>query len=496
MPDLQPSSSDRSQLEQAASFRRRASKGAFLIGMRTFAMRMIGFAGSIVLAHLLAPRSFGIVALGYVLILAAATLTDGGLGAALVRGPTPPERADLAAVTGFQLAGTLIMVAIAGGVAVLVGGDAQITFVMLCSLPVITLQTPAQIMLERNLDYRPMIYADLSQIIVYNVWAIVTVAAFGAGVWGLATASIVSALVNTVVLFVLSTLPFVLPTLEVNRVRSIWAFGVRFQLIDITGLVRDQGLNTVTGALGGLGTLGLWSLTYRLLQPGLLVFSALNRVSFPGMARLRELGQDTSGLVVRSLSMTCVAASFVLAPLAASARALVPAVFGARWAPCADTLTMATWSLLLSGPLSVAASGYLLARGSADEALRIVIAHSIVGVVATAILVPLVGIDALGYAYIGMAVSDIVMFGGALRRHVPGFDPVRGYVRPILVSTAATGIGWLATNALGRSLLDAAVGALVALTAVFVGHSLTDSETLVTLRRTATSAVRPAAAHA
>lgn len=494
-PDTAPVAATPS-VSRAREIRQKAATGALLLGARSVALRLVGMAGNIVLARLLTPADFGVVAIGNVVITAGSTLTDGGLGAALIRGATLPSREDLGTVTGFQLAGSLLIVALTGLVAAIIGGNAVITLVIVCSLPILVMQTPAAIMLERNLEYGPMVFAEVAQTVVYNVWAITAVAAFAEGVWGLGTAAVAGALASTAALTMRSPVGFVSPRLSWTRLRPLLGFGVRFQAIDIVGLIRDQGLNTITGAIGGLGTLGLWSLTYRLLSPGALVFEALRRVSYPGMARLRDLGEDPRELVDRSLALTCVAGSLVIAPFAACARALVPVFFGQRWASSADALSMACWAMLLSGSLSVAASGFLLAEGHAKEALRIVVGHTIVGLAIATALLPLVGIDALGYASLATGATDVVMFNSALRRYVPGLHPIRALVVPTIVATVATAAGWLVTVGIGSNLVGLVSGASVALAAVLAGHQLTDPTTLAALRSTTARAVRSVVASA
>jgi O-antigen/teichoic acid export membrane protein len=475
---------------RAKEIREKAATGALMLGARSVTLRLLGMAGNVVLARLLTPADFGVVAIGNVVITAGSTLTDGGLGAALVRGPTTPSREDLGTVTGYQLAGSLLVVALTAIVTAIIGGQALITLVIVCSLPILVMQTPAALVLERNLDYGPMVAAEVAQTVVYNVWAITAVAAFAAGVWGLATAAVVGALAGTIAVTLLAPIGFVRPRLSMTRLRPLLGFGLRFQAIDVVGLIRDQGLNSLTGAIGGLTTLGLWSLTYRLLSPGALVFEALRRVSYPGMARLRDLGEDSRELVDRSLSLTCVAGSLVLAPLAACARALVPLLFGHRWAACADTLSMASWAMLLSGTLSVAASGFLLAEGHAKDALRIVLGHTIVGLVVASALLPVAGIDALGYSSLATCATDVVLFDRALRRYLPGLHPMRALLVPTIVMTIATAAGWLVTVSVGPDLAGLVSGASVALAAVLVGHQLTDRATLATLGATATRAMR------
>jgi O-antigen/teichoic acid export membrane protein len=470
--------------------RRKAASGAMLLGARAFLVRVIGFGGNVVVARLLTPRDFGLVAIGYVIIAAGGTLTDGGLGASLVRGPVAPTRKALASVSGFQLLGALVIVGLTGGVTAILGGPALITLVMVCSLPILAVQTPIAITLERELNYRPLAMSDITQTIVYNVGAIFGVAALGAGVWALAVASVAGTLASTLLLAAMAPVGFVRPRLSIEELRPILGFGVRFQAVDLIGLLRDQGFNTVTAALGGLGTLGLWSLSGRVLSPGTLVFETLRRVSYPGMARLRDLGDDARTLVARTLALTCVGGSLVLVPLAASAHPLMNVAFGHRWEPAATVVALGAGSLLLSGPLSVAGAGFLFAEGHAGEALRIVVAHTVIGLVCVIALLPILGIDALGIAMVVMGVIDLLMFGAAFVRRVPGVLPVRILWRPVAVSLVGIAGGAVAAAQIGNDLVALAASASLAFAVTLAGHWLTDRATLTGLAMTTRRSLR------
>ena len=137
------------------------------------------------------------------------------------------------------------------------------------------------------------------------------------------------------------------------------AFGVGFQAVGLAALARNQGVNLVVAAAGGTQLLGFWSLANRLMQVPFWLFMALWRVSYPTMARLRALGEDTRRTVERLARVTALASGATLAPLAASAHYLIPAMFGARWTTAADPLPWASAGLVVAGPISVAAAGYL-----------------------------------------------------------------------------------------------------------------------------------------
>lgn len=70
--------------------RRRASAGIFIVATRGLAILLLGLAGNVVVARLLTPRDFGVVAIGMSFVLFTGMLSDGGLGAALIRRPEPP----------------------------------------------------------------------------------------------------------------------------------------------------------------------------------------------------------------------------------------------------------------------------------------------------------------------------------------------------------------------------------------------------------------------
>lgn len=478
--DLNPTGPERSGRE----VRRQAAAGAMIIGARALLVRIVGFGGNIVIARLLAPHDFGIIAVGYVVIAAAGTLTDGGLGAALVRGPVAPTRASLGAVAGFQLIGALVIVALTGVIAALLGGHALITLVMVCSLPILALQTPASISLERDLNYRPIALSDITQAIVYNIVTIVGVVAFGAGVWALAAGVVVSILAATWLLIVRSPVGFVRPRLSVAHLRPILGFGIRFQAVDLISLLRDQGLNTLTGAVAGLGPLGLLTLAGRVISPGTMVFETLRRVSYPGMARLRDLGDDPSALVARTLGLTAVGGSVVLVPLAASAHPLMSFVFGHRWQASAPVVAAGAASLLLSGPLSVGAAGFLFAEGHAGDAMRVVSVHTVVGLLCAGALLPIIGVDALAVALPAMGVCDLVLFGRALRRRIPGIQPAKILARPLAVSLPSIAAGTVVAAVIGEGLYALVAAASLALVLTLAGHWLIDRSTLAGLIRT------------
>lgn len=454
--------------DMAAGIRRRTAAGMVLVATRSLVVLGLGTGGSVVLARLLTPRDFGLVALGGVLMAYAQFLSDGGLGATLIRDRHEPDRLDYANALGFQLAASSTLALIVAVVGMQFGEVGLLAALMIASLPILAFRAPGAIALERRLDYQPLVVIEVAETVSYYVWAIGT-ALLGWGVWGLASAIVARAAFGTIVMLKVGPIGPILPRLSPSRVRRLLGFGASYQAVDVIGLLRDTGVNIITPAVAGVSALGLWTLVGRVLQPPLVVFQSLRRVSFPGMARLREQGGNSQALVERGLRLSTLAAGLVLAPLAACAPAMIPAVFGARWSGAAWAVPPACLGLLLASPFSVAASGYLYAEGDASAVLKVMSYSALGWYVAMLPLLPFVGVAALGIGQLAAGAVEAVLFAVALRAHLPHIRAMRSIGRELAVIIVGAGLAWWVAYTGSHSLVTMCASAALALCLVVAG---------------------------
>jgi O-antigen/teichoic acid export membrane protein len=436
--------------------RRRASAGVFIVLTRGVVIVLFGFVGSIVLARLLSPHDFGAVAFGMSFVLFVGTLSEAGLGAGLIRRPEPPERQELQAVTGLQFGVTTGLAFLVGTVAAQFGEIGWVTALMVSSTPLIALQLPGRILLERSLSYRPLAVVEVSQVCVYYTWAI-GLALADWGVWALATATIARAASGAVVMARVSPVGVIRPRLSWNSVRPLLAFGLRFQAADATWLVRNQGLNVSLAAIAGVSTLGLWSLASRIMQVPFLIFESLFRVSFPTMSQLVAAKEDTAPLIERAVGMAFVGSGVVLTGLAASAPGLFPGLFGEKWADAAEIMPGACLALAVGGSAAVAAQGYLYAVGDAPAVLRSVILATLATFAVVLPLVSVLGVSAIGLGLFGAAVVETAVLRRAMLRWAQ-IDLVRPLLIPAAIGVASGGVGWVVASRGGADLLSGLAG--------------------------------------
>ena len=469
-PESQDASEDQHQPLKPDEVRRRATRGIAQLAARGVAIRALGFVGNIVLAKLLAPSDFGAVAIGTTVLVFVTLISDGGLGAALVRGDYRPTRLMFEQLLGFQLAIAVGVTLVAVGLAPFFGRTGWITAVMTASFCIAVFRSSGFIQLDRNLMFRQVAMIDVVEMIAYLTWAIGAVL-LGAGVWGLATASVARAFVATG--FVLRAAPMrvLRPRFRLTEIRPLLGFGVRFGAINVVGLLRDQGLNIGIAAVSGLGTLGIWSMAYRFIQIPFLLFESLWRVTFPAMARLIEAGEDPRPAVENMLTRSAVVTGAMLCALVGATPGLIPAVFDPEWHPIVDVLPWACAGLLVGGPISVSVAGFLFARGDARTALRGAVLHTIAALAISLALLPVIGITALGLgAFASTCVEGVVLGTRARRGHQ--IEIVRPLLVPTVMAIAAGAAGWAIARLVMPHGVGAAAGGVAALCVFVSGVAL------------------------
>jgi O-antigen/teichoic acid export membrane protein len=440
--------------------RQRAVVGAAVDVLRGFGIRLLGLIGTLLLARLLTPHDFGVVAVGATFLTFGNFLADGGVGTALIRRADPPARADLRALLAFQL-GITSVIAIGVSLALIPLGEwGQVTALMLLALPVTAPRVPGVILLERKLNYRPLALVELVETACYYGWAIVLVIG-GWGVWGLASASLVRALAGTLVLLSLVPSARLVPSPSWTRVRPLLGFGLRYQSVGVATLLRDQGINLLVALIAGVSALGVWAIAFRIFQIPVLFLTSLWRVSYPGMSRLVAAQKDASETIERVVAVVAVVTGVILAPLVAATPAWIPALLGSQWADAVPVVPPGSLHLMFIGPISAALVGYLWAVGDASAVLRAtLIGIPLMYLVMTPLLL-VIGVPAVGFGWLASGVAEATVLILSARRYSE-FRIRPRLLPPLLASVGAASLGWLVATQLGTTIVAGLAGALLA----------------------------------
>jgi O-antigen/teichoic acid export membrane protein len=445
-----------------ATLKRRAKSGIFFVGSWGLMSLIVGFGGNLVLARMLTPADFGVVAIGATLMLFTTAIADGGLGSGLIRREFPPSRQELQATLALQLVLTGTLAVVAAGIGLLVGGAGDVVALMMIALPIAAFQTPGRVMLSRAVRFKVLSTVEGIATILYYGWAIALVVFAGWDVWALASAVVVRAVILSIGVTATGGTGVVLPSFRgAASLKPVIAFGLRFQGVSLAGMVREQVLNVGIVAISGVNTLGLWTLTKRLLEFPALMFEPLHRVSFPVLSHVLAAKQDPAKMLDRGVAVASTAAGVVLVAMAAACPGLVPFVFGDQWQAVGEILPWICGSLLIAGPLSVVAVGFLYACDAPSVVLKATIVHTVVLFAVTFPLLPVVGPQAIGIGSLAGAIVDAAIMARAIQQRSSS-RPLEGLIPTVAVAALAGGVGLAVSAAGGHDLLSGVEGGVAA----------------------------------
>ncbi|HEY5200249.1 MAG TPA: lipopolysaccharide biosynthesis protein [Acidothermaceae bacterium] len=305
---------------------------------------VLQFCSLVVLARLLTPSDFGIVAMVTAIVGVADILRDFGLSSAAIQAKTlnNAERSNLFWVNvGIGCAGALVILLCTPLISRLYGEHklAPIIFSLAWVLIISGVNTQFNAELSRSLRFKALAFADIGAQAL-GIAAAITVAALGGGYWAIVVQQIVVAVM----------------TLTFNMAVCRWRPGLPRRSVSITrffrfggGVLGTQMINYATknidnvaiGAYWGAGPLGLYSRAYQLLMTPLAQINApLTRVALPVLSRVQEDDVVYARYLKKAQLVGCYLTATVFAMCAALAHPLVAVLFGPKWSGVAPIFAL------------------------------------------------------------------------------------------------------------------------------------------------------------
>lgn len=303
------------------------------------------------LARLLVPEDYGLAGLAAAYIGLAAILSHYGISAALIQRPELTPRHVRAGFTATVLIGLLTtsLVWLTAPFAALALGNAALTPVIRGLSFTFALANPgvvAEALLQRHLDWRKLMWVEVTAFGLGYALPAVALAVAGYGVWALVGSAVGQSLVRSATLLKLQPHPK-WPRIG-PEIRELLRYGSGFTLARVFNYGASQGDNLVVGRVLGIVALGYYNRAFKLMLILVTYFATVTtRVLFPVMSRLqgdRERLRSTylTGAAVLGLVSAPVGALMVvLAP------EIVGVVLGPRWAPSILPFQILTAGIML-----------------------------------------------------------------------------------------------------------------------------------------------------
>jgi O-antigen/teichoic acid export membrane protein len=379
----------------------RVARGLTWTVVHTWGGQALSLLVFVILARLLAPPDFGLVALAAVFVALAQFIVDQGLGDALVqRREITKSHIDTAfwvsVATGLSL--TAITFLIAWPVSAAVGVPDLVPVLQVLSVTYLlsALTSVPIALLTRELAFRLLAVRAIASIVVGGIVGI-GMAIGGFGAWALVGQQVAAAAVSVVLLWAVTDWrPGMHASAE--HFRDLFPFGIRVLGSDILGFVSRNADNFLIGVVLGTTPLGIYAVAYRILDVSQrLLVNFARKITFPALARLQD---DSPRLRRAYLRATRVGAVLLLpgyVGLALVAPELIVTLFGSTWAESGPVSAI----LFLGGPvlgIQAFAGSLLYAVGRPDVVLRFRIIATVASVAAFAAAVPF-GIVAVAAAF-------------------------------------------------------------------------------------------------
>lgn len=424
-------------------------------------VQVIYFARLLILARLLAPDAFGLVAIAMVCIGIVARLTDVGMIPALVqRGNASRREFDAAWTVGLirALVIALTLTAFAAPVAGLFGEPRAAPIIQaLAWRPVIEAAASIGVVrLTRELQFRRLAMIALPAAVVDLAVAVAT--ASWLGVWALVAGALAGSATTLLLSYALA--PHA-PRLDLHfaAIRPLIHFGRWVLATGIVALAGTTLSQLAVSRLEGAAALGLYFLAWRIaFTPVDAASGVVSAVAFPLFARLREDNRETATNFRRLFTAQAVILLPVYGLIVALAGVL-EAALGGRWTGTAPVIRILCVAAI-TGILGELLGPLLMGRGRADQAFRLEIVQSGVLIAALYPLVTGFGVSGAALAWLAGNVSALVVSVAWLRAAVPGGVRIQGLplLAAVAAAAAAAGAG-VASSALSGPLAGLVLGA-------------------------------------
>lgn len=377
--------------------------------VQTFGNQIIGFGVSLILARILLPSEFGLIAMIGIFMAISSVLISSGLSGSLIRTDNPTQE-DYSTVFIFNLVGSvalyLTMYFAAPFIADFFNQPPLVKIARLsCTVFIINAFSTVQITrLHKNLDFKTETKASLTSAVATGITGI-TLAYLNFGVMSLVWMGIVGSTINVIMLWGNSGWK---PSLIFNKQKFQYHFnfGSKLMASSLLDTVFTNAYTLIIGKFFSATQLGFYNRADSMKQlPVTTLSSILNKVTFPIFAKIKDDDVQLKSVYKQIMQMIIFIVAPILAVMAALGEPLIRFLFTEKWLPSVPYLRI----LCISGvlfPLHGYNLSILNVKGRSDLFLRLEILKKILVTVIVAL--------SLSYGIYGLLWGQVIFSYSAL----------------------------------------------------------------------------------
>jgi O-antigen/teichoic acid export membrane protein len=300
------------------------------------AQQALGFIISVILARLLMPEDFGLIAMIAVFTGFARLFSDMGFAAALIQRSEITERHLssifwLNVMSGLALTG--IMIALASYIAKFYAEPILKSLIMVISATFFigSLNTVQTAILKRSMDFRKLALIETLAMAIAGSWAII-LAFMGLGVWSLAWQTLISTTLTVILMWHISNWrPSTI--FDKSAIKDLFHYSSNLLGFGVFNYWVRNGDDLLIGKFIGSAGLGIYARAYNImLMPLTHISATVGQVMFSSLSKLQEDKERVKHVYLRSISIIALITFPMMIGLLVVADSFVLALLGQKWA--------------------------------------------------------------------------------------------------------------------------------------------------------------------
>lgn len=352
--------------------------------MERFGAQGVTFVVSIILARLLDPEVYGIVAIVTVFTAILNVFIDSGLGNALIQ-KKDADDLDFSSVFFFNMFMCVVLYLLLFAAAPLIAKFYKMPLltpvIRVMSLTVIIsgVKNVQQAYVSKHLLFKRFFFATLGGTIgaaVLGVW----MAYKGYGVWALVAQGLFNAAVDTLILWItVKWRPKLMFSLE--RFKTLFSFGWKLLVSQLIDTVYNNLRQLIIGKLYNADNLAFYNRGYML--PNVFVVNvntAIDSVLFPVMSNAQDSVESVRAMTRRSIQVSSYVMWPIMLGIAAVSKPLVAVLLTEKWLPCVPYVIIFCISYAFL-PMETANLNAIKALGRSDIFLKLTAVKKTIGFV-------------------------------------------------------------------------------------------------------------------
>ena len=360
-----------------------ASGFAYRFAERALA-KGISFVLQLLLARLLLPEEYGLIALVTVIITICDVFVTYGFGNALIANKNS-DNLDFSTCFYFCVALSAVLFAgvffAAPAIAVFYREPAltPVLRVMALRIPLAAVNSVQHAYVSKHMRFKKFFYATLIGTIISGVVAVI-MAYLGFGVWALVEQYLGNAFIDTLCLWIIVGWR---PTRQFSfeRLKAIYSYGWKILVTGLVDTVYSRLRSLLIGRVYSSEDLAYYNRGYSFPSFGMrLIEPTVNSVLFPALSQCNDDQAQMRRITRRMLQVSTYIISPIMIGLIATARPLVLVVLTKKWLPCVIYLQIGCVANLFRCPQFIN-NCVIKASGRSDLLLKLDILKKSIGLV-------------------------------------------------------------------------------------------------------------------